>query len=241
MFALRPVLSGWTCKIPFDTPIKFDGDFPFNSGETELALVHFERSLFGKRKLLPRDHSGIGEILALKAAEGLAPSVAVLCRSQSKCAGPDCERRLREDGAPLDVCVEVQAHVLLQQSVPDLRLESRGRAQGRVQGADCGGSRRGQVTCLNMRVCNRIYKRIVVRVMYSTRRLCMFRTEDLDTSKTIYMYTRTRRASDIPPPLPLPRRKREGVRPLLRRQSWPGRSSRRCAATAPYRCGRRPH
>ena len=26
-------------------------------------------------------------------------------RSQLLCAGPDCERKLREDGAPLDVCV----------------------------------------------------------------------------------------------------------------------------------------
>ena len=26
-------------------------------------------------------------------------------RSQSACAGPGCVRRMREDGAPLDVCV----------------------------------------------------------------------------------------------------------------------------------------
>ena len=46
--------------------------------------------------------------LGITAAAATAISAATVVgrRSQTACAGPDCERKLREDGAPLDVCIK---------------------------------------------------------------------------------------------------------------------------------------
>ena len=89
-----------------------------DGGSPQKALLHLEQSLAIRRKVLPpnhpafvevsahiRDaHSSVGNVAA--AAQVGAVHTTILRRSQVACAGPGCPRRLREDGAPLDVCVK---------------------------------------------------------------------------------------------------------------------------------------
>ena len=86
-------------------------------GLPHAALVHLDRALAIRRRLLPAFHKDIAATLRLIAAvnDGIGntdaaskardEAAAISRRSQVACAGPGCERRLREDGAPLDVCV----------------------------------------------------------------------------------------------------------------------------------------
>ena len=87
-------------------------------GDHEGSLDSFQGALGIFRRNLPPDHPIIG--IALKgvaraqqhlqrpaeAAVSQQAGQAVVRRSQTRCAGPKCTRKLREDGAPLDVCVK---------------------------------------------------------------------------------------------------------------------------------------
>ena len=82
------------------------------------ALAHTERALAIYREFFPPDHPHIaislGNTAFLHAHRGrpeyaetaLLAANAVARRSQTNCSGPSCIRKLREDGAPLDVCVK---------------------------------------------------------------------------------------------------------------------------------------
>ena len=88
------------------------------AGDFEAALPLAERTLASQRKLLPPDHPSLAATLKLLAGihSGLgraAPAAAVLeaaaaidRRSQTRCAVPGCEQRVRADGSPLDVCIK---------------------------------------------------------------------------------------------------------------------------------------
>ena len=81
------------------------------------ALTHFRRVLDVRKRLLPPGHvmiaaalQGIEHTLSCLgltagAADAGAAAAGMMRRSQCACAGPGCTRKLREDGAPLDVCV----------------------------------------------------------------------------------------------------------------------------------------
>ena len=83
----------------------------------KMALELFERSLAIRKKVLPPDHPSLGTLMlyisgankalgrSSAAKEAAITATSVARRSQIACAGLECERRLREDGAPLDVCV----------------------------------------------------------------------------------------------------------------------------------------
>ena len=70
-----------------------------------------------RRKLLPPDHPDIAialrrlselkarQGLKAEAADALAASDAIRRRSQTRCGEPDCDRKTREDGTPLTMCV----------------------------------------------------------------------------------------------------------------------------------------
>ena len=85
-------------------------------GDEDEALDHYERCLAIRRRLLPPDHPQIAGVLrnisavnarlgrTAAATDAFAASTAVARRSQTACAGPGCARKLREDGAALDVC-----------------------------------------------------------------------------------------------------------------------------------------
>ena len=82
------------------------------------ALVMLERSLTLLRKRFPPDHPLIGDALryigvakinaklgrTAAAISALAAAAPFAHYSQTDCAGPGCERRLRPEGAPLDQC-----------------------------------------------------------------------------------------------------------------------------------------
>ena len=51
---------------------------------------------------MSRLNAALGRTLA--AADMEAGATAINRRCQTRCAGPGCERRLREDGAPLEQC-----------------------------------------------------------------------------------------------------------------------------------------
>ena len=86
-----------------------------DTDNASLRLNDLRRSLATKRRWLPGDHLLIGTTLRKIAAacwemglmeEGagaLAELREIERRSQTNCAGPGCARKLREDGAPLDV------------------------------------------------------------------------------------------------------------------------------------------
>ena len=90
-------------------------------GEYERALDDFTRCLALQREVLPANDPQITATLELLAAsltildrEAEAEAMRAECtaiqrRSQINCAGPGCARHLREDGAPLDVCVKCSA------------------------------------------------------------------------------------------------------------------------------------
>ena len=86
------------------------------NGRPGEALPHFNQSLALRQKLLPPDHPDIANCLhniavvhkALDntdaAADAASASIAVARRSQTRCAGPDCPRTVKEDGRPLEQC-----------------------------------------------------------------------------------------------------------------------------------------
>ena len=85
------------------------------------GLVQLKRCEVILRRELPPSHPKIAAILLRIAdayhnsgrfdecAKADAAALAVERRSQVQCAGPSCTRKLREDGAPLDVCVKCRA------------------------------------------------------------------------------------------------------------------------------------
>ena len=87
-------------------------------GYVDMNLHLLQRSLENLRTLLPRDHPEIAlrlrELSSLHGRMGHAGDAEAAAsaareierRSQVACAGPDCKRQLREDGAPLDMCVK---------------------------------------------------------------------------------------------------------------------------------------
>ena len=82
------------------------------------ALPVLERALVMVKACMPTapDHALLQRVLAgiafarrkcgMSADEAESSVHAVLRRSQLACAGPGCERKLQEDGTPLDVCVK---------------------------------------------------------------------------------------------------------------------------------------
>ena len=110
--------TGWHETSTFATLQANSGRLFGDIGLPKNALQHFKRALMLRRKLLPPDHPDIASILVCigtaSAALGLSSSadeafscaLAIERRSQVSCAGPECTRKLREDGAPLDVCVK---------------------------------------------------------------------------------------------------------------------------------------
>ena len=94
------------------------GTTRMDQGLTEEALGLFERCLAIRRKTLPPGHPSFANLLrcisvanemlgrAPAAAEAHKAARTIERRSQSACAGPGCTRMMREDGAPLDVCVK---------------------------------------------------------------------------------------------------------------------------------------
>ena len=87
-------------------------------GGYEQALELLQRALIMYRCLLPAGHHNLAKawrnvlksLTSLgrhaEAAEARVAYLAVVRRSQVNCAGPGCARQLRQDGAPLDVCVK---------------------------------------------------------------------------------------------------------------------------------------
>ena len=83
------------------------------------ALYFLQRAVDIARKVLPPDHPLLAKALSAysaanelvggredAAAAAHAEALAIDRRSQVRCAGPGCTKKLREDGAPLDVCVK---------------------------------------------------------------------------------------------------------------------------------------
>ena len=82
------------------------------------ALLHFERAAAIFSKVLPPTHPRFGEMMGqfsrlhrtlgnpIEADRAEKVSISIARRSQVACVGPGCVRRLREDGAPLDVCIK---------------------------------------------------------------------------------------------------------------------------------------
>ena len=109
---------GLSCSIESAALMYNIGELHNLEGMNQQALDHFERCLAIRRKLLPPDHSAIGEALMkackMKYALGrdeeaytdMDATIAIMRRSQVFCSGPRCLRKVREDGAPLDVCVK---------------------------------------------------------------------------------------------------------------------------------------
>ena len=87
------------------------------TGDTRLGLELLHQALALKKWLYPPTHpdlavalNRISRVLSMndRAKEALAPRAAAAVierRSQTHCSGSNCARTLREDGAPLDVCV----------------------------------------------------------------------------------------------------------------------------------------
>ena len=88
---------------------------------SEESLRSLQRALSLARSLLPADHPCIGGMLTLiaqsyrrlgmteLAAEAESQAATLFRRSQTRCAGPGCPRKSREDGVPLNVCVKCRA------------------------------------------------------------------------------------------------------------------------------------
>ena len=88
------------------------------TGGKAAAVAAYEKALVIRRSLLPpRDPAITANLSALSSlhdfagnraasAETAAAAALLTRRSQTACAGPGCNRQLREDGAPLDVCVK---------------------------------------------------------------------------------------------------------------------------------------
>ena len=90
----------------------------FKQGKYAEALKNFDAGRALLMQYLPPDHPQLewcfqltsnanfllGNEAAASATGALAKAAAR--RSQTQCAGPDCTSKLREDGAPLDVCVK---------------------------------------------------------------------------------------------------------------------------------------
>ena len=86
--------------------------------QLDLALEYYNRCLALRRRILNSDHPDIAETLTgismantlmhrhEEAAAARALSDGIERRSQTHCSGPSCTRLVREDGAPLDVCVK---------------------------------------------------------------------------------------------------------------------------------------
>ena len=87
------------------------------AGDYQQALLMWQRSLAMYRRFLHPEHPTLARVLLNTAriqgilgdVEGSAQShancLSIARRSQTACAGPGCSKKLREDGAALDVCV----------------------------------------------------------------------------------------------------------------------------------------
>ena len=94
------------------------GRIHFAQDQHAQAPNDFRLCLSLYRKLMPPCHpsiarllSGIAAVLSklgrdAEAETFLDEAAALKRRSQTACSGPGCPRKLREDGAPLDVCVK---------------------------------------------------------------------------------------------------------------------------------------
>ena len=92
------------------------GSILIEKGKHREALRCFEGLLVTQRKLLPPDHphiaTSLSNIAALniklgrtgEALDAFFESSSVTRRSQTQCAGPDCARKIKADGEPLDQC-----------------------------------------------------------------------------------------------------------------------------------------
>ena len=108
---------GATASGDFSTVLMLRGAGAIARGEHVPALVHLNLALDLQRQLFPPSHPSIAITLRnISAVQGFlgrdeeatrtrSAALAINRRYQVACAGPGCERKLREDGAPLDVCV----------------------------------------------------------------------------------------------------------------------------------------
>ena len=109
---------GRTGTVAFAHLLKSASSTLIDAGDFPRALDYSERALDILRRLLPPEHPAIASSLY---SVGLAnqqlgyheaadrtciAANAMFRRSQQHCAGPGCLRNVREDGAPLDVCVK---------------------------------------------------------------------------------------------------------------------------------------
>ena len=90
-------------------------------GEYRQALGVFQRALANYQRHSATSHSAIANLQSniadiqarlgdvAGAARSRYDALAAARRLQTRCAGPECPRKLREDGAPLDVCVKCRA------------------------------------------------------------------------------------------------------------------------------------
>ena len=88
------------------------GHFFSSAGDSRQAIVHYREGFTLLSRVLPPCHPLLGDLMramgdlseAPLADDYLAAAQFAARRSQTACAGPGCVRKLREDGAPLDVC-----------------------------------------------------------------------------------------------------------------------------------------
>ena len=106
------------CSCEFASVCSYLGIIAYEKGDHEETLRYCKRALAcgrdilspshlnlaGAHEIITNYHTALGHRSAAAAARHAASSI--VRRSQVACAGPGCKRRLRENGAPLDVCVK---------------------------------------------------------------------------------------------------------------------------------------
>ena len=109
--------QGEVGTLEFAELLRVFGILSSDRGNLSVALDFFTQCLAIRNWYFPPDHPEIASALAFvsnvhiqlgrpaAAADMQAVALAINRRSQTRCAGPGCTQKLREDGASLDVCV----------------------------------------------------------------------------------------------------------------------------------------
>ena len=110
--------AGLSSSVEYGVLLGDIGDILCNMGSLSESEKYLKRGLSMLRlHLLPDDTTIASTLRSLaivqqrlgckeEAAESRAAGKSIERRSQTRCAGPGCARKMREDGAPLDVCVK---------------------------------------------------------------------------------------------------------------------------------------
>ena len=129
-------------------------------GFPELALDPLQRGLALLKELMPPDHPSLAAANAKvseayanlgrveEANEARRDCLLLHRRSQTRCSGPDCERRVREDGAPLDVCVKCRRTFYCSKECQTADWKETHRAECKRLVAEAAGSK--YLTVLNL-------------------------------------------------------------------------------------------